>query len=401
MRTVERTLVAVLAVLTQVALAQTTPAQAPESPLLDRIRAHMMDTLKRQPNYTCLETVERSGHNSGKRTFEKRDTLRLEVALVDGKEMFAWPGSKKFDDRPITEFVPGGMFGNGDFATYASTVFGSKSTQFQAATQTPTPGNVRFDYEVAAGLQLRMGNEQAVVGYHGSIYADPQSLDVLRLEVVVDQIPPRLRLLRAADTLEYMRLRIGDADFLLPAAGEIVMTHANGAEDRNRIKFSTCHEFSGESVLSFDEPAPDAPTAVDTPRQEAQLPPNTNVTFRLLDELDTSTASIGDPLRAELASDISVKGKILFPKGTPVTGRISQLRAQSDSTVLGMVFLEIESAAAHARLELTFQRAEIARALLLNQGPAARGSHEPHEGVIVLRPGKVRLPRGTLVYWKT
>ncbi len=64
---------------------------APEQLLLDRIRAHMIDTLARQPNYTCVETVERSRRDGATRKFRLEDTLRIEVALVNGKEMFAWP----------------------------------------------------------------------------------------------------------------------------------------------------------------------------------------------------------------------------------------------------------------------------------------------------------------------
>jgi hypothetical protein len=399
MRTVAGILAAAFAL-----MAQTTPAQTtPETELLQRIRAHMVETLRRQPNYTCLETVERSAHDSRSRTFEKRDTVRLEVALVDHREMFAWPGSKNFEDKPVTEFVPGGMFGNGDFATYASTVFGSSGTQFHyvGRGEGPRSGSVRFDFQVGSGLQLVVGAEHAVVGYHGSFYADPQTLDASRLEVMVDEIPAQLRLLRATDTLEYARVHLGEASFLLPSAGEVVMTHSNGAEDRNRVTFSTCHEFSGESVLTFDEPGPDAEVKASVAKQEVELPRNMPIALRLLDQIDTETAGIGDAVRAELATEIKVRGQLLFAQGAVASGRITKLQSQAASTTLGVTFLELESASAHARLELEFQRMDVPRVLLLNQGRPASGSREPHEGVIVLRPGRVRLARGTLVYWRT
>jgi hypothetical protein len=396
--------VAVFFAASLVLFGQTTPqieiATSPEGALLQRIRTHMTDMLERQPNYTCLETAERSSHGSGARTFEKRDTVRLEVALVDHKEMFAWPGSKNFEDKPVTDFVPGGMFGNGDFASYANTVFHGSGTQFRYVDR-DARGIVRFDFQVSAGMQLKVGNDAAVVGYHGSFYADQQSLDVSRLEVIVDEIPARLRLLRASDTLEYARVRIGAADFLLPSAGEVIMMHTNGAEEKNHVSFSSCHEFSGESVLSFDEPAPDVAVKETTPPQEVTLPGNMPLVLRLLDPIDVSTAAVGDTLRAELAVDIKVNGRVLFAQGAVAAGRISQMQSQNNSTTLGIVFLDLESPSAHAKLELTFQRADVPRALLMNQGPAPRGSHEPHEGVIQLRPGKVRLARGTLVYWRT
>ena len=59
---------------------------------LPRIREKMAEVLLRQPNYTCTETIERTRQMVGSRT-RIEDTLRMEVALVGGKEMFAWPGS--------------------------------------------------------------------------------------------------------------------------------------------------------------------------------------------------------------------------------------------------------------------------------------------------------------------
>src|SRR5512141_1279650 len=79
---------------------------------LPRIREKMTAVLLRQPNYTCTETVERTRQVGGNHS-RIEDTLRLEVALVDGKEMFAWPGSKQFEDRDLDDLVGTGMFGNG------------------------------------------------------------------------------------------------------------------------------------------------------------------------------------------------------------------------------------------------------------------------------------------------
>src|SRR5579871_381310 len=56
----------------------------PETLLLAKIRQHMSESLQRQPNYTCVETVERSNRTGAARKFQLGDTLRLEVALVDG-----------------------------------------------------------------------------------------------------------------------------------------------------------------------------------------------------------------------------------------------------------------------------------------------------------------------------
>ena len=84
----------------------------PEVLLLGRIKAKAAENLQRLPNYTCTQTIERSHRNAKSRKFELLDTIRLEVALVEGKELFSWPGGK-FEEKGIGEIVgAGGAIGN-------------------------------------------------------------------------------------------------------------------------------------------------------------------------------------------------------------------------------------------------------------------------------------------------
>ena len=61
------------------------------------------------------------------------DLLRVEVALVDGKEMFAWPGARKFEQTDLTEMVTAGAIGTGDFALHARAVFQTRAPRFKYA----------------------------------------------------------------------------------------------------------------------------------------------------------------------------------------------------------------------------------------------------------------------------
>src|SRR5258706_13388334 len=95
--------------------------------LLTKIRFHELDQLRGQPNYTCVETVERSQRAASTRKYTLLDTLRLEVALVGPKELFAWPGAKKFEDMELSDMVGRGAIGNGAFALHARAVFEGRS----------------------------------------------------------------------------------------------------------------------------------------------------------------------------------------------------------------------------------------------------------------------------------
>src|SRR5579859_2769489 len=103
---------------------------SPDLELLTKIRVHELEQLHGQPNYTCVETVERSQRSSATRKFALLDTLRLEVALVGPKELFAWPGAKKFEDIDLSDMVGRGAIGNGAFALHARAVFEGRSATF-------------------------------------------------------------------------------------------------------------------------------------------------------------------------------------------------------------------------------------------------------------------------------
>ncbi len=373
--------------------------------LLQRVRTHMVETLARQPNYTCLETVERSNRAGKEKEFRLLDTVRLEVALVDGREMFAWPGSKQFEDTDLRAFVPTGMFGNGDFGLYANSVFGGRSTEFEyrGEAKLGERSTTRFDFRVpaAAGMRIRGLDLTATVGYHGSFYAEAGTLDALRLEVEADALPRKLDFRQVTDTMEYKRAHIGGGDFLLPSVSETVMVNLRGDASRNVVRFSACREFTGESTLKFgnDDDAADTASTAAAAKRELRLPRNAEIALRLVGEIDTDKAAVGDPVKAALASDVKEKGQVILPKGVEFSGRIVRLEHYQDFTVLGLMFEEAESETAHAYLNLTMDRA-LGADVLASPRWGASSPPRPHEGLVPLRPGHLRLSSGVVMFWR-
>jgi hypothetical protein len=103
---------------------------ASETILLARIRYHMSQTLQKQPNYTCEQSIERSRRRAASQKYEIVDTVRLEVALVGSRELFSWPGAGKFEETDISDMVRGGAIGNGNFALHARSVFLSNAPTY-------------------------------------------------------------------------------------------------------------------------------------------------------------------------------------------------------------------------------------------------------------------------------
>ena len=121
-------------------------AQAPLEPLkpetiqLSRIRIRAVENLSHLPNYTCRETIERSIRKPPANRFQLVDTVRLEVALVKGKELFGWPGAEKFEEGDIGDMVKGGAIGNGNFASHARSIFMGGGARFRQAGESTVDG---------------------------------------------------------------------------------------------------------------------------------------------------------------------------------------------------------------------------------------------------------------------
>ena len=53
-----------------------------------------------------------------------RDRLRLDVAVVDGGEIFSWAGAGKFETHDVDKLVGDGASGSGEFGSFLASVFG-------------------------------------------------------------------------------------------------------------------------------------------------------------------------------------------------------------------------------------------------------------------------------------
>jgi len=275
------------------------------------------------------------------------DTVRLEVALVEGKEMFGWPGAKRIDESDITKLVSG-TIGNGDFALMARNLFLTNSAQFKYAGETELERRraARFDYVVpliATGYGLRVPPLEAKVGHHGSIWADPVNFDLLRMQVFADDIPLFLRLSAATETMEYARVDIAGSSFLLPAGSTMTMTQLNGTESRNIARFHACRQFTGESVLSFADPPPGAPLPpAPASATEAQLPDEFVADIALQALVDSDSTAVGDALQAVLRNPIKLDRKVTVPKGAILSGRVARLERAGEFYLLDIRFDSIE-----------------------------------------------------------
>jgi hypothetical protein len=250
---------------------------------------------------------------------------------------------------------------------------------------------------------------EALVGYHGSFWADAETLDLVRLEVYADDIPPLLQLQSASDVMEYGRVPIGGADFLLPRQAELVMVDLAGNESHNRTRFSGCRQYTGESVLSFgDTAATVAPPA--HPIEEIQLPSGLIVEARLDTAIDRERTAIGDPVTAIVDRNVKQAGKIVIPKGAVLAGRVVRLEKLAGGPYsyyrIGLDFSTVHfgngQADFHGHLESVDALAYSSFRVSLTPPAELRSAPEASDpGSFYLKGSRLSLPRGLRLVWRT
>lgn len=210
------------------------------------------------PNYTCLETIDRS-RRAGLPEFQPVDKIQLEVSSVGGKEMFARPGAKSFDNKNVTSLVNNGLIGSGMFSSLARNLFveGKGSFQYKGRETVDGRATLRYTFRLSqkeSGFQVQVNNRREPLAFNGSFWFDPDTLDLVQLEAFGDRLPVELNVDIAVIRTSYAHTPIGKSDALLPQHSELTVTYLDGKTYRDRIVYSGCHQFGSDSTIRFDTP---------------------------------------------------------------------------------------------------------------------------------------------------
>ena len=255
-----------------------------------------------------------------------------------------------------------------------------------------------------SGFHLQNGSASGVAGQRGSFWADPETYDVRRLEFHAEDIPPELLFRDVATSIWYERVRVGDADVLLPQTAALSTTDAGGEESRDVIEFTHCQAFHTESTLSFTgESAAAAPAK---PPAEGTLPADLRITIALSQGVDDHTA-VGSPIEGKVVGDLVHRRRTLSPDGAAVKGRVRRLERHPEDGGYFEVALEfdrIETPDANLRFYADLQEVDRSNGAvvdLLARRPRPPEHELPGVGTFFVRGTRFLLPPGFKTIWKT
>jgi len=113
--------------------------------------------------------------------------------------------------------------------------------------------------------------ETVVPGYHGLIYADRDSLRVMRITMECDDIPAGFPVRDATEVMDYDFANISGEKFLLPLKADLRF-RGGRALVWNEIEFHLYRKFSADATITF-APADDTPEGAIPPDQLREEPP--------------------------------------------------------------------------------------------------------------------------------
>lgn len=308
------------------------------------------------PNYTCVQTVTRDYYKPRASTLPRScpvlaelrrhptpdmvleriltDRLRLDVTMTERGEIYSWVGASKFEDASIDQVVREGPIGTGEFGGFLTVVFGRDVKTFRFEREVLVVGHRLMEYSFQVGkaessYKVKADNSWIVTAYSGTFRADPETCEVVRLEVQSAELPPATGSCVSLTAMDFGPVRIDDTEFLLPKQAQERFVTVTGEEAENTTTFANCREYRGESTVTFfPEPAPaGGKSRQGAPATPIQAPANEPFTFELTTSIATDTAAAGDAFEGRLVNALrDQKGKTLAPAHAVVEGRL--LRVQ-------------------------------------------------------------------------
>ncbi len=214
----------------------------------------------------------------------------------------------------------------GDFADNRALVFKSDWARISYSGRVTMEGRpaMRYEYDVHRRvLAMRNGDQSGLAAARGALWIDPETLDVMQIDLEAYDIPASLAIRSIVDRTTYWPVLVGGRRVLLARRSEFLLTELDGTVKRNESVFSNCREYGAESTVTFGTgPGTQAPPPT---KEDVRVEAGLQIPLALDAPLDANRASVGDPISAHTLQTV---GRIR--RGTHVYGRVSRIINYND-----------------------------------------------------------------------
>lgn len=244
------------------------PIPAPDSESQEKVLAAItqgaLSYSEGLPNFICMQVTRRYVAQNGSDNFRLTDTIAERLSYFEHKEDYkvisvnGTPVSNRKHEQL------GGATSSGEFGSMLYEIFSPEShTEFQWERW----GKLREHVMHVFSFRVRLENSRysitaeevkrkITVGYHGLIYADRDTNNVMRITMEADDIPEDFPIRSASETLDYDAISLSGTKFILPLKVEMRMRDGRNTM-KNQAEFRLYNKFGADTSIIFDN-APEA-----------------------------------------------------------------------------------------------------------------------------------------------
>ena len=224
-----------------------TRSLSPSEALIERAREATFEFSSHLPYFICQEVMAR--YRQRGRAETPLDVVSAEIIYDHDKESYR---NVKINDRPTDTSLEeiSGSWSTGEFASTLLILFSADTNaRFRSVGVSSISGFSAqvYDFEVPSEnshWKVQFDSQTLLPAYKGSVWVDPSTARVLRIEEQARNIPSDFPMDTIESAVDYSYLSIGERSFLLPVHAESLGCF-RGARDcsHNIIDFRNYHEF--------------------------------------------------------------------------------------------------------------------------------------------------------------
>jgi hypothetical protein len=238
------------------------PSPADQKKILAEITEKALDYTRSLPNFICAQVTTRSFDPSGTDTWHLGDRDHEQHSYVDGKEDYKVVLVNNLPVANMKHDQLGGITSSGEFGSMLHAIFAPETrTQFDWERWATLRGKRMYVYSFRVAqpnsdysIRHQPSGRTIVAGYHGLVYADAESKQVMRIKMDCDDLEG-FPINQVSVTMDYAPTKISEQSFVLPMAAE-VRSREGKMLGRNVMQFSLYRKFSSEATITFDAPDP-------------------------------------------------------------------------------------------------------------------------------------------------
>ena len=229
-------------------------------PLIRKAADAAMDFTESLPDYVCQEMMARYQSMATPANWQALDIVGAAVVYQQGKEDYR---DVTINGKAIKKNIEqlDGAWSTGEFGTILIDLFSPATAADFRYSRDSRSGGVSakvYDFSVVrerSHWQISMASQTYDPPYKGSVWIDPATARVLRIEMQAYGFPDAFPTDHVESATDYQYTRLGDAkQYLLPVHAEnLSCQRGSNFCSRNVIDFRNYHKYTGESTITFGE----------------------------------------------------------------------------------------------------------------------------------------------------